>query len=56
VDLASNDSADANVIVDSSLDWGKQEELVCGEVDKILKGEKLEAILNMAGENTLEIS
>ena len=55
VDLAANDAADANVIVNPADEWTKQEEHVCAEVAKAVgEGDKLEAVINMAGkERTL---
>ncbi len=50
VDLAANDTADANVLVDPADDWLKQEAHVCAEVAKVVgSGNKLEAVINMAG-------
>jgi len=49
VDLAASDAADANVIVDPKADWLAQEELVVSEVGKAVGGDKLDAVLNVAG-------
>ena len=44
-----NESADANVLVNPSDDWCKQETSVRENVAKHLGQEKIDAVLNMAG-------
>ncbi len=50
IDLAINEEADENVIVDAKLDWCAQEALVADKVRDKLGEEKLVAILNVAGQ------
>ena len=45
-----NDHADVNVLVDPRDDWVKQESTVRNEVARHLGQEKIDAILNIAGE------
>uniref|UniRef100_A0A7E4VNI5 Dihydropteridine reductase n=1 Tax=Panagrellus redivivus TaxID=6233 RepID=A0A7E4VNI5_PANRE len=49
VDLTKNDSADANVVVDPTACWINQESHILKEVETLLAGEKLAAILCVAG-------
>lgn len=50
VDLAANEEANENVLVNPNDDWCTQENAVKTQVQKVLGGEsKVEAILNMAG-------
>ena len=56
VDLASNDEANENVIVNPNDTWVDQEKFVQNEVTKVLggQGEKIEAVVNMAGKLSLK--
>jgi len=49
IDLAANDEADANVLVNPKDDWLVQELTVAEAVQKHLGGHKLDSVLNMAG-------
>uniref|UniRef100_A0A0N5B9R3 Dihydropteridine reductase n=1 Tax=Strongyloides papillosus TaxID=174720 RepID=A0A0N5B9R3_STREA len=49
IDLAKNDAADNNVIVDSSLDQEGQQKFIVSEVGKILGDDKLDGIFCVAG-------
>ena len=49
VDLAPNEDADANVVVTELDNWVKQSEMVQAKVDELLSGNKLDAILCVAG-------
>uniref|UniRef100_U5ESB9 Dihydropteridine reductase n=1 Tax=Corethrella appendiculata TaxID=1370023 RepID=U5ESB9_9DIPT len=49
IDLVENDSADANVVVDRNADWVAQETDVLAKVSSALNGEKLDAVICVAG-------
>ena len=49
VDINPNDTADENVLVDPNLSWTEQEGFVCKSVAQHLQENKVEAIINMAG-------
>lgn len=49
IDLVPNEDADANVVVTELSDWVKQSEMVQGKVDELMAGNKLDAILCVAG-------
>ncbi|KAF4527449.1 hypothetical protein B566_EDAN015782 [Ephemera danica] len=49
IDLASNDQADANVLVQPGDSWGDQESTVLSRVSELLGGEKLDAVICVAG-------
>jgi len=49
IDINANPEADSNVKVDLSHDWVQQEQHVTQQVQDILKGDKLEAVINVAG-------
>lgn len=49
IDLAANDDANANVILEQSESWASQEESVTSKVATLLGGEKVDAILCVAG-------
>ncbi|KAI0209711.1 Dihydropteridine reductase [Lamellibrachia satsuma] len=49
LDRIANEDANANVVVESSDSWVAQEEQLCQKVDKMLAGEKLDAIVCVAG-------
>jgi len=48
VDMKSNEGADENILVEGD-DWVQQEKNVCSSVSTALKGEKLDAVICMAG-------
>ena len=50
IDLAANDEADVNVLVNPKDDWLVQELAVTEAVQKHLGGQKLDSVLNMAGD------
>ena len=47
--MAPNEEADANVVVTELSDWAKQSEMVSMRVDELMAGNKLDAILCVAG-------
>uniref|UniRef100_T1JK07 Dihydropteridine reductase n=1 Tax=Strigamia maritima TaxID=126957 RepID=T1JK07_STRMM len=49
IDLTPNENADVNVLVKSEIDWTEQCSAVLKEVEELLKGEKLDALLCVAG-------
>lgn len=49
VDLAENDKADANVVVKGGCEWSEQSKNVVSEVEKILEGHQVDAVLCVAG-------
>jgi len=49
VDLVPNEDADANIIVTELSDWVKQSEQVQSRVDEVMAGNKLDAVLCVAG-------
>ena len=49
VDLVPNEDADANIVVTELQDWEKQDEQVQKRVEEVLAGEKLDAVLCVAG-------
>ncbi|XP_062562123.1 dihydropteridine reductase isoform X1 [Armigeres subalbatus] len=49
IDLAANESADVNIIVDRDADWVSQEQSVLSQVESSLKGDKLDAVICVAG-------
>jgi len=48
VDMKTSEVADENILVEGD-SWGQQEENVCGSVSAALNGEKLDAVICMAG-------
>lgn len=49
IDLAENESADVNIVVDRDADWVSQEQNVLSQVESSLKGDKLDAVICVAG-------
>eukprot|EP00112_Aurelia_sp_Birch-Aquarium-sp1_P008355 Seg1917.3 transcript_id=Seg1917.3/GoldUCD/mRNA.D3Y31 product="Dihydropteridine reductase" protein_id=Seg1917.3/GoldUCD/D3Y31 len=49
VDLTPNEEADANIVVTELSDWVKQNEMVSNRVDEVMAGNKLDAVLCVAG-------
>ena len=49
VDIGANSDADYNVLVSLSHGWVEQEQAVVGEVTSVLGGQKVQAIINVAG-------
>jgi len=49
VDLAENPAADSNLLVSLNANWTEQEAQVCQGVDAALGGDKVEAVINVAG-------
>ncbi len=49
MDLVPNEDADANIIVTELSDWVKQSEQVQLRVDEVMAGNKLDAVLCVAG-------
>jgi dihydropteridine reductase len=49
IDLTKNDQADLNVLVDRDADWVGQESSVVDQVGSALNGEKLDAVICVAG-------
>lgn len=49
IDLKSNDEADANVLVKPEETWIEQETSVLSDVGKILDGNRLDAVICVAG-------
>lgn len=49
IDMAENDTADANIIVNRDANWIEQETTVLAKVEQELNGEKLDAVICVAG-------
>lgn len=49
IDLTENDSADVNIVVDRDADWVSQEHAVLSKIESTLNGEKLDAVICVAG-------
>ncbi|VDO77772.1 unnamed protein product [Onchocerca flexuosa] len=49
IDLLKNEMADANVVVNKNASWTEQESSVLKSVGEILNGERLDAVLCVAG-------
>jgi dihydropteridine reductase len=49
IDLVGNDEANANVLVESSAEWLDQEKNVVSQVDTLLAGNKVDAVICVAG-------
>ncbi|XP_066991497.2 dihydropteridine reductase [Anabrus simplex] len=49
IDLKANDQADANILVKPDESWGEQETSVISQVGELLKGDKIDAIICVAG-------
>ncbi|XP_046386820.1 dihydropteridine reductase [Ischnura elegans] len=49
IDLVANDQADANILVKNQEGWVEQEANVCEMVAELLKGEKVDAVICVAG-------
>ena len=49
IDLASNDEAHTNIVLEPTESWGKQETDVLQKVAEALDGEKVDAIFCVAG-------
>lgn len=49
IDLAENDSADVNIVVNRDDDWITQEKNVLSKVESSLNGDKLDAVICVAG-------
>lgn len=49
IDLAENDAADCNIVVEREADWVTQEQGVLSKVETSLNGEKLDAVICVAG-------
>lgn len=49
IDLAENESADVNIVVDRDADWVTQEQGVLSQVNSSLNGDKLDAVICVAG-------
>ncbi|XP_055597121.1 dihydropteridine reductase [Uranotaenia lowii] len=49
IDLAENESADVNIVVDRDADWVSQEQNVLSKVQQSLSGDKLDAVICVAG-------
>lgn len=49
IDLAENESADFNIVVDRDADWISQENSVLSKVESSLEGDKLDAVICVAG-------
>ena len=49
MDLFPNEDASVNLVVDAKLSWVDQEALVMSKVEETLAGQKLDAILCVAG-------
>ncbi|XP_037050120.1 dihydropteridine reductase [Bradysia coprophila] len=49
IDMAENDTADANIIVNRDANWVEQETTVLAKVESALNGEKLDAVICVAG-------
>jgi len=49
IDMAENDTADANIIVNRDANWVEQETTVLAKVESALNGERLDAVICVAG-------
>lgn len=49
MDMATNEEADANILVEASESWTKQEEQVSAKVEETLGGEKIDLLICVAG-------
>jgi len=49
IDLAPNDMADANITVSKDAGWVEQEKEILSELEKLLKNDKLDAVICVAG-------
>jgi dihydropteridine reductase len=49
LDLVANEDANANVLVVADADWAEQERSVLSQVEEVLEGSKLDAIVCVAG-------
>uniref|UniRef100_A0A6M2DNT5 Dihydropteridine reductase n=1 Tax=Xenopsylla cheopis TaxID=163159 RepID=A0A6M2DNT5_XENCH len=49
IDMKENELADANILIDKDLDLGKQENNVLSSLDSLLAGQKLDAVICVAG-------
>ena len=49
IDLAPNEEADSNVVLEPSESWTAQEAVVTQKVEELLAGEKIDALLCVAG-------
>lgn len=49
IDMKEMEDADASIIVEPSESWTNQEKQVLSKVEEVLGGEKLEAVINVAG-------
>ena len=49
IDLAANDEADVNVLVNPKDEWLTQESVVTQAIQKYVGSQKVDSILNMAG-------
>lgn len=47
--MVENDTADANIIVNRDANWVEQESTVLAKVESALNGEKLDAVICVAG-------
>lgn len=47
--MVENDTADANIIVNRDANWVEQETTVLAKVESALNGEKLDAVICVAG-------
>lgn len=47
--MAENDTADTNIIVNREENWVEQETTVLAKIDSVLNGEKLDAVICVAG-------
>lgn len=47
--MAANESADANIIVKADANWVEQETAILAEVNSLLNGDKLDAVICVAG-------
>ena len=50
IDIRASEEADKSILVNPNDDWLAQEKQVCASVEETLTGNKVEAIINMAGE------
>lgn len=49
IDMAENETADTNIIVSRDANWVEQETAVLTQVESALNGEKLDAVICVAG-------
>jgi len=49
IDMSANDLADANIIVNRESNWVEQETSILSEVNTLLNGDKLDAVICVAG-------